>query len=64
MLQVITKLDEEDAIVAVRELNLLLDLGCPARTLVRPVALPLARAPRIPHFQQVDFLALRGDLMD
>ena len=64
VLQVITKLNEEDAIVTVCEFDLLLDLWCPQLALVRPVALPLARAPRVPQLQQVDFLALASDLMD
>ena len=64
MLQVITKLDEEDAIVTVCELDLLLDLRCPALALIRPVALPFARAPRVPKLEQVDFLTIFGDLVD
>ena len=64
VLQVITELNEEDAIVTVSEFDLLLDLWCPQLALVRPVALPLARAPRVPQLQQVDFLALASDLMD
>ena len=64
VLQVITKLNEEDAIVTICEFDLLLDLWSPQPALVRPVALPFAGAPRVPQLQQVDFLALASDLMD
>ena len=57
MLQVITELNEEDAIVNVPETNFLLDFVGPVLRVVRPGTSPFAGTPRISQLEELEFAA-------